>query len=153
MLLTLENLRAAARVSARPPAKFTPRTLWIQRFELYAKETEIPDAILAQELLSLLDDESFRVVSHRGLSMTGDYKAVVDCLKECFDPAGNEIEWQYQMQSRRQRNRESLMKFAGALRVLVDKAFPEWSPEQHLQIAHNQFIPKVLSLHRSNLHL
>ena len=36
---------AAVRVSARPPAKFvstTDFTLWIQRFELYLAEAEIP---------------------------------------------------------------------------------------------------------------
>ena len=148
MALSLENLRVAARVSARPPAKFTSRTdftLWIQRFELYAKEAEIPDAKMTKELLSLLDDESFRVINHHGLVGTEDYKALVDCLKECFDPAGNEIEWQYQLQSRRQRSGESLMEFAGALRILADKAFPEWSPEQRLQIARNQFIQGVES--------
>ena len=148
MALSLENLRVAARVSARPPAKFTSRTdftLWIQRFELYAKEAEIPDAKMTKELLSLLDDESFRVINHHGLVGTEDYKALVDCLKECFDHAGNEIEWQYQLQSRRQRSGESLMEFAGALRILADKAFPEWSPEQRLQIARNQFIQGVES--------
>ena len=44
-------------------------------------------------------------VWHHGLTTTGDYKAVVDCLTKCFDPAGNEVEWQYQMQSQRQRNK------------------------------------------------
>ena len=148
MAFSLENLRVAARVSARPPAKFTSRTdftLWIQKFELYAKEAEIPDAKMTKELLSLLDDESFRVINHHGLVGTEDYKALVDCLKECFDPAGNEIEWQYQLQSRRQRSGESLMEFAGALRILADKAFPEWSPEQRLQITRNQFIQGVES--------
>ena len=45
MSLTLENLKAAARVSARPPAKFIPQTLWIQKCKLYAKENETPDAM------------------------------------------------------------------------------------------------------------
>ena len=92
---------------------------------MYAKEAEIPDAKMTKELLSLLDDESFRVINHHGLVETEDYKALVDCLKECFDPAGNEIEWQYKMQRHRQRSGESLMEFSGALRALADKAFPE----------------------------
>ena len=37
------------------------------------------------------------------------------------------------------------MEFAGALRVLANKAFPEWSPEQCLPIARNQFIQGVES--------
>ena len=60
---------------------------------MYAKEAEIPGAKITKELLSLLDDESFRVINHHGLVETEDYKVLVNCLKECFDPAGNEIEY------------------------------------------------------------
>ena len=44
--------------SARPPAKFN---LWIQRFELYVDEAGIPPEKRARAILSLLEDEPFRV--------------------------------------------------------------------------------------------
>ena len=61
---------AAMQVCARPPSKFSATTdfnLWIQRFELYLKEAEIPVDKRARELVSLLEDGLFRVISQLGL--------------------------------------------------------------------------------------
>ena len=58
------------RFSVRPPARFvagTDFTLWIQRVELYMKDVEIPDEKKGQELVSLLEDDAFRIVSQMGL--------------------------------------------------------------------------------------
>ena len=65
--------------SAHPPARFTPLTdfnLWIQRFELYVDEVGIPPEKQAREILSLLEDEPFRVISQLGLILTDDYDAI-----------------------------------------------------------------------------
>ena len=54
----------------RPPAWFCKGvhdfTLWIQRVELYLKEANVPDEKKGQELVSLLEDDAFRIVSQMG---------------------------------------------------------------------------------------
>ena len=62
--------RRPTRFSVRPPARFVTGadfTLWIQRVELYFKAAEIPDEKKGQELVSLLEDDAFRIVSQIGL--------------------------------------------------------------------------------------
>ena len=87
------------RVSLRPPPRFAASTtdldLWLKRFELYVKRTAIPENEWAAELLPLLDDTAFRVVSQLGLESSTDYKATTSSLKQQFSPEGNELEWQH----------------------------------------------------------
>ena len=67
---------AVVRTSIPRPSKFTGRgdvALWFQRFELYAKQARIPSREWAEELLLLLEDEPFRLVS---LSDSEDYESV-----------------------------------------------------------------------------
>ncbi len=79
------GLGLRVRVSARPPARFSAESdyvLWIQRFELYLREAEIPAAKRGNELASLLEDEPFRVVSQMGLlGEVVNYGAVKTCLQ------------------------------------------------------------------------
>ena len=59
------------RVSSRPQLRFSATTdfvLWMKRFTLYTEEALIPQAKLARELISLLEDEPFRVVSQLDLA-------------------------------------------------------------------------------------
>ena len=83
--------KKTARFSVRPPARFvsgTDFTLWIQRVELYMKEAEIPDEKKGQELVSLLEDDAFRIVSQMGLLCADkvEYTAVKTCLQRQFSP-------------------------------------------------------------------
>ena len=86
------------------------------------------------ELLPLLEDVSFRIVSQQGLATSTDYQAVVSCLKNQFSPDGNELEWQFSLQQRTQKPKERLIEFSGALGQLADKAYPNWSGEQRQEI-------------------
>ncbi len=64
------GLGLRVRVNARPPARFSAQSdyvLWIKRFELYLREAEIPAAKRGNELVFLLEDEPFHVVSQMGL--------------------------------------------------------------------------------------
>ena len=131
------------RASVRPPPKFSSSddfALWLRRFNLYLEEAEIPREKRARELLSLLDDSAFRVVGQLGLIETDDYNVLKQSLERQFSPQGNELEWQYKLQNRRQKPGEMLTDFAGELRYLVDKAYPKWNPEHRLEVARNQFI-------------
>ena len=95
---------AIVRASARPPAKYAPSAdfrLWIQRFEIYLREADVPTDKKARELVSLLDDEPFRIISQLGLLTSDDYDSIKKELQQQFAPAGSELEWQYQLQSRR----------------------------------------------------
>ena len=136
------------RMSLRPPTRFAAGadfTLWLTRFEMYIQQADIAAPQRVKELLSLLEDEPFRVVSQHGLLETGDYRAVTGCLRQHYAPDGNELEWQYKLQTRTQRPGEQLADFAGALRVLADKAYPAWSVEQRQEILRGQFIQGIRS--------
>ena len=77
--------------------------------------------------MSLLDDEPFRIVSQFGLVTTDDNEAIKEELKQQFIPVKNEnkVEWQYQLQTRRQRAGETLAVFAGKFRILADMTSPD----------------------------
>ena len=68
---------------------------------------------------------------------------VVETLRQQFSPRGNELAWQHQLQTRTQRSGEQLVQYAGALRVLADKAYPSWSSERRQEVLRNQFIQGV----------
>ena len=131
------------RASVRPPTKFSPKddfTLWLRRFQWYLEEAEVPAPKRAKELLSLLDDSAFRVVGQLGLLEVDDFDTLRDALLRQFSPSGNEMEWQFQLQNRRQKPGELLTEFAGDLRTLVDKAYPQWEPKHRQEAARNQFV-------------
>ena len=133
------------RTSIPRPSKFTGRgdvALWFKRFELYAKRARIPSEEWAEELLLLLEDEPFRLVS---LSVSEDYESVKKRLRERFAPEGNEIEWQQRLQSRSQGRGEALEDFAGDLQRLAEKAYPDLDGEQRQRFVRNQFIQGLLS--------
>ena len=58
------------RMNQRPPMWFSSGSdleLWLKRFEPYAKQTSVPEEQWSKELISLLEDEPFRVVAQLGL--------------------------------------------------------------------------------------
>jgi len=77
------------RVSARLPLKFSATAdfaLWIQRFEIYLSKAEIPPEKRAQELLSLLDDGPFCIVTQLGIVDSDDYSYVKKQLQKHYAP-------------------------------------------------------------------
>ena len=56
------------------------------------------------------------------------------------------MEWQLQLHEHRQNPNEKL---TGRMRMLVDKAYPDWEPKQRLDIANNQ----VVLISSTQLHL
>eukprot|EP00731_Ephydatia_muelleri_P013152 Em0007g462a len=136
------------RYCARPPTKFTTKTdweLWLIRFEAYANEAKIGKGDRGKELLSLLDDEPFRLVYQNGLVESKDYSAVCECLTLRYGKTGMGLEWQIKLQCRVQRPGESLLDFAGELRMIASKAFPDWSNGQLEELVRNQFIQGLVS--------
>ncbi|KAL5489380.1 hypothetical protein EMCRGX_G018469 [Ephydatia muelleri] len=129
------------RYCARPPTKFTVKTdweLWLIRFDAYADEAKIEKGDRGKELLSLLDDEPFRLVYRNGLVESKDYSAVCECLTLRYGKTGMELEWQMKLQCRVQRLRESLLDFAGELRMIASKAFPdEWTMQLMKDMPHS----------------
>ena len=55
------------------------------------------------------------------------------------------MEWQAKFQTRVQQRGESLVEYAGELRVLAGRAFPTWSNEQREMLTRNQFIQGISS--------
>ena len=136
------------RMSRRPPPRFAEKTdlpLWLTRFELNVRQAKIPEEQWTCELLPLLEDVPFRIVSQQGQATSTDYQAVVRCLKNQFSPDGNELEWQFRLQQRTQKPEESLIEFSGVLGQLADKAYPNWSGEQRQEMVRNHFIQGVRS--------
>ena len=147
-IVTVRPPNYAIRTSLRPPVRFTPGTdleLWMKQFELYVKRIGVAKEQWTRELLPLLDDEPFRVIDQLGLVESTDYDAMIAHLKQQYSLAGNEFEWQFRLQKRVQRSGESLVEYAGSLRVLADKAYPMWSPEQQRDALRNQFIQGMQS--------
>ena len=77
-----------------------------------------------KELLPLLEDELFCVIVQLGLDSSTDYEAVITGLCYQFSSEGSEFEWQLRLQSRMQKSGEKFAKYAEALHVLADKAYP-----------------------------
>ena len=130
-------MAAVVPVSKRPPARYQSGAdfaLWLRRFQLYTTEAGIDVAKQAQELLSLLEDEPFRVADQLGLVGESDVQKVKDALLEHFAPEGNEMEWQM------------ILHFVGRVcGWLADKAYPKWDPKIRLQLATSRFIQGVAS--------
>ncbi len=120
-------------------------TLWLTRFKLYARGSGIPDPEWKVELLSLLDDEAFRVANQLGMVEAGDYAALKAHLIRQFSPEGDDLEWQQRLQNRSQKAGESLAEFAGALRMLADRAYPGWEQDKKQELVRNQFIQGLRS--------
>ena len=77
--------RQPLRVSMRPPVRYSAGAdieLWLTRFELYVRELGIAQNQWTRELLPLLEDEPFRVVTQLGLVHSTDYKAVTTGLRQ-----------------------------------------------------------------------
>ena len=142
--------RKAVCFSARPPPRFAKGSnfnLWVQRLELYFKEADVPAEKRGEELVSLYEDDAFRIVSQLGFigSDGVEYNAVKMCLKEQFAPRGVELEWQRKLHSAYQERQETLLEFSGRLRMLVDKAYLSWSADRRLEMACQQFVHGVSS--------
>ena len=118
------------RFSVRPPSRFAGKgadiTIWIQRIELYFKEAGLPNDKQGQELVSLLEDEPFRIVSQMDVETGIDYAAVKKCLEGQYAPLGVELDWQRKFHAAQQKQTESLIEFSARLRMLADRAYPLW---------------------------
>ena len=123
---TTTVVERVVRMSLRPPPRFGAKgdwKLWLSIFEMYATQAKIAKDSWSKELLSLLEDEPYRMVTHHGLAQTGDYDAVCDCIQRFYAPLGSELEWQLKVRTRVQKVGESLMEFCGALGVWQIKLF------------------------------
>ena len=117
----------------------------IERFELYLEEAEVPPAKRVRELVSLLDDRRFRYVSQLGLLTCDSYETVRSELRKLYCPVADETEWQFRLQSRRQKSGKTLAEFAEELRMLADRAYTDWKVEQRMEMVKNQFVQGVRS--------
>ena len=146
-LSSWESVRAV-RMSLRPPVRFSAKgdlALWLTRFEMYVQRAGIPEDQWTSELLPLLEDEPFRLVSQQELVQSSDYKEVADCLRVQYEPEGNKLEWLMKFQQRSQKAGEQLGEYVGALRVLADKAYSKWDNERRKELVRNQFIQGICS--------
>ena len=89
------------RMSLRPPFPFFSRSgscIVAQRFELYACQAKIAEYQWTGEILPLLDDEPFRLVTQQGFDGSSEYSEVLKCLMDQCNPEGNDLEWQFKFQ-------------------------------------------------------
>ena len=83
------------RMSLRPPSRFSAGAdlvLWHKRFELYACQAKIAEDQWTGEVLPLLDDEPFRLVTQQGFDGSSEYSEVLKCLMDQYNPEGNDLE-------------------------------------------------------------
>ena len=93
-----------------------------------------------KELLPLLEDEPFRVMNRMGLAGSTDVKAVKECLEQRYAPKGTELEWQLKLQTQVQQRDEPPSDFAGHIKLLTSKAYPNWEHAPLQELTHNLFI-------------
>lgn len=143
---TLTSAKEVVQMSLWPPSRFVAGTdfiLWCSRFELYARQVKLTEDQWVSELLSLLEDEPFHVVSQQGLVSSTEYKVLIKCLGDFYAPVKNEMEGQCKFQSKTQKQSEQLLEFVGTLNVLADRAYPKWSTSQCGELLRNQFVQGV----------
>ena len=104
-----------------------------------------PEDQWAAELLPFLDDTAFRVVLQLSLAESTDFHIITESLKQQLLPKGNKLKWQRRLQTRRQQPEEQLVQYAGAHRVLADKAYPNWTADQWGEVLRNHLIQGVSS--------
>ena len=76
-----------------------------------------------------------------GLAGSSDVKAVKECLEQRYSPKGTELEWQLKLQTQVQQRDESLSDFAGHLKLLTSKAYPDWAHASLQDLTRKLFIP------------
>ena len=108
-------------------------------------EAEIPAGKWARELVSLLDDGPFCVITQLGLVNSDEYDHLKEQLQKHYAPIGDDFEWQHRLQTRCQKPGEPLLEVVEELHTLADKAYPDLVPKQRLEMAWNQFIQGVVS--------
>ena len=138
----------AVRMSLRLPPHFTEATdlvLWLTRFKMYVTQAEILERRWTMELLPLLAEGPFMLVSQQGLVASENYKEVTLCFQAQYALEGNQLEWQAKFQRRVQNSGEQLVEYVGHLSMLTDSAYPGWTTEQRLKLVRNQFIQGVHS--------
>ena len=74
------------------------------------------------------------------LVSSNEYGYLKEQLQKHYAPIGDDLEWQHRLQNRCQKPGEPLSEFVGELRMLADKAYPDWEPKQRPEMARNQFI-------------
>jgi hypothetical protein len=75
-----------------------------------------------------------------GLAGSTDIKAVKECLERRYSPKGTELEWQLKLQTRVQQRDEPLSDFAGHLKLLASKVYPDWAHAPLQDLTRNLFI-------------
>ena len=69
--------------------------LWLKHFEMYVCKAQVDESQWTGELLPLLVDGPFRIVSQQGLVYSDDYEAMTMYLLSAqYAPEGNHLEWQ-----------------------------------------------------------
>ena len=75
--------------------------------------------------------------------IASDYKEAKKALQERFEPSSQKERYQAQFQTRRKRKEEGWADFAEDLRMLVDKAYPDFQDNAKEQLALNHFIAQI----------
>ena len=136
---------AAVNEMARGPKPYSPDadfSLWVRRFEAYARAATIPEEQLSDALLALLDDAAFRAFDLLGLTsvVRADYKQLVAALSGRFAPTTGEPALRLQLGQRRQKSTETLDEFADAVLHLANRAYPELEANVRMRLAQDRFV-------------
>ena len=72
-----------------------------------------------------------------------DYAAATKALKDKFEPGSRKPRYQAELQTRRKKKGESCADFAEDLRLLADKAFPEFQDGARERLALNAYLAQL----------
>ena len=117
-------------------------SLWLRRFEAYAKAVRMPKEQLCHALLAQLDDAAFRAYDLLELpeETAANYEQLVDALTARFSPSTDQQELRWRLSQRVQETEESLDAFADALIHLANRGYPKEKAALRMELARDRFV-------------
>jgi hypothetical protein len=89
--------------------------LFLDMFENYCTGSGVAQTDKCHQLLSLLDEESFKQYTNSGIAKDADYDTLLTGLKQKFQPLGQQQTARLRLKERKQYENESLEKFLEAI--------------------------------------
>ena len=108
--------------------------LFLKMFENYCHGNAVEVQNRTCQLLSLLDEEAYKLYNNLGLSPSLPYDRIVTELRKKFEPIGQREEAKIQLMNCKQQEGESLEQFFDALTELVRKAGLDSTPRLETEL-------------------
>ena len=118
--------------------------IWLSQFQQYAKLAQVPDEVMKDLMMTMLEPAAFRAVQLLRLESDMPFDQFTAKLGERFDSAKTTADYKIHFKHRKQNKTESFDDFADALLELADNAYANASLEFRDELAKDRFIEGVV---------